>query len=175
MRFWCKHNVFYGTPANEKIQMNKAAYLSSLLILVSFISSITQVNSKESETLPQINQIEWQAWTPDIFEQAKKQNRLLLVDISAIWCTFCQKMDATTYQDPEVLKEIYDHFLPVRVKEGDPNTPDVERFSEYTRPTTAIYNAEGIELIAKKGYLKPQWMTWLLQAIHQNPVVDNDE
>jgi len=163
--------------------MNKtcSSIFIALLTSVLFISSANsdqstsiQTNSDQISSAPPNSKIYWHAWTPDIFEQAKKENRLLLVDVSAVWCAFCKKMDAITYQNPDVLKEIQDHYLPVRVKEGAPLTPGVEQFSEYTRPTTAIFNTEGVELIAKKGYLKPQWMTWMLQAVALNPVVESN-
>ncbi len=110
--------------------------------------------------------VPWQTWSDDVFEQARKENRLVLVDLSAEWCAYCRKMDATTWQDPKVLAAIDKDYIPVKVvDEKDPEL--AARYRDYGRPAVMILDADGQELMRKRGYMKPQWMEWMLQAVVQ--------
>jgi len=112
--------------------------------------------------------ISWKRWTPKVFEQAKKENRLLLVDFAAEWCQFCKKMDKTTWLDARVQASINEHYIPVRV--DDEVDPEIaEKYRSYGRPVIVVLNGDGTEIAKKRGYLKPQWMYWTLEGIAQNP------
>ncbi|SEH06441.1 thioredoxin family protein [Candidatus Venteria ishoeyi] len=116
----------------------------------------------------QTTAINWHKWSDAVFAQAKAENKLVLLDLSADWCAFCKKMDATTYQDPEVLASIKQYYLPVRIhNETDPAL--AVQYAHYGFPGTVIFNAQGTELLKKKGYIKPQFMYWTLEAVAQNP------
>ncbi len=107
---------------------------------------------------------QWRTWSPEVFEQARRDNRLVLVDLVADWCSFCKKMDRTTYRDPAVLDAIDESYIPVRADpEKHPQLPP--RFADYGRPSTVILAPDGSEVLKKQGYLKPQWMLWTLQAV----------
>lgn len=109
---------------------------------------------------------DWQHWSAEQFPKAEKEGKLVLLDLSAEWCTFCKKMDATTYQDPRVLAVIARHYIPVRIE--DEKSPELAaRFRDIGRPGTIIFDGEGNELMVKRGYIKPQWMEWMLQAVVQ--------
>ena len=106
----------------------------------------------------------WRTWSPEVFEQAQRDGRLVLVDLVADWCSFCKKMDHTTYRDPAVLDAIDKNYIPVRADpEKQPQLPP--RFADYGRPSTVILAPDGSEVLRKQGYLKPQWMLWTLQAV----------
>ncbi len=108
----------------------------------------------------------WQSWSDAAFEQAGKTNKLVLVDLSAEWCAYCRKMDATTWQDSGVLAAIDKDYIPVKiVDEHDPEL--AARYRQYGRPAVVILDADGTELMRKRGYMKPQWMEWMLQAVAQ--------
>ncbi|WP_456373309.1 thioredoxin family protein [Thiolapillus sp.] len=110
--------------------------------------------------------LSWRNWSDDVFTQARKENRLVLVDLSAEWCAYCMKMDATTWQDPGVLAAIDKDYIPVKiVDEHDPEL--AARYRQYGRPAVVILDADGTELMRKRGYMKPQWMEWMLQAVVQ--------
>ncbi len=107
---------------------------------------------------------DWQNWSDGQFPKAGEESKLVLLDLSAEWCTFCKKMDATTYQDPKVLALIERYYIPVRIE--DEQEPELaERFRKIGRPGTVIYDGEGNELMIRRGYIKPQWMEWMLQAL----------
>ena len=114
--------------------------------------------------------VPWQAWSEAVFREAKAEGKLVLLDLSAEWCAFCRRMDATTWQDPEVVRLIGENYVPVRIV--DEESPVLaERYREHGRPAVVIYAADGRELLRKRGYLKPLWMQWLLQAVLQEQSV----
>ena len=114
------------------------------------------------------NTINWQQWSPKVFQQAQKEKLLVLVDLTAEWCQFCKKMDETTYRAPQVIDVINRSYIPVRAAEEE--HPDLaKRYENYGRPATIIFTENQTEIIKRKGYLPPQWMVWLLEAVAQNP------
>jgi len=110
--------------------------------------------------------VPWRSWTDEVFAQARSENRLVLVDLSAEWCAYCKKMDATTWKDPKVLAAIEEHYVPVKVvDEEDPEL--AARYRDHGRPAVLILDADGTEVMRKRGYMKPQWMEWMLRAVVQ--------
>jgi uncharacterized protein len=127
------------------------------LVLLFISLFTTTANSAEPD---------WRPWSDKILIQAKKENRLLLIDLTAEWCAFCKKMDQTTYKHTAVLDEIKQHYI--AIKADDAEYPELaKRFAKVGRPGTIILNSNGNELLTKSGYLKPQWMLWMLQAVAQ--------
>src|SRR5580704_2683853 len=57
----------------------------------------------------------WQPWSDQVWAQAKREHKLVLLDLEAVWCHWCHVMDATTYRDPEVAALIAEHYLAVKV------------------------------------------------------------
>jgi len=68
--------------------------------------------------------IEWRAWSEGIFEQARRENRFVLLDLDAVWCHWCHVMDEITYRDPKVIELIKARYLAVRVdQDSRPDLP----------------------------------------------------
>ena len=55
--------------------------------------------------------INWQEWSAESFAKAKKENKLVIMDLEAVWCHWCHVMDAKTYHDPNVATLINKHFI----------------------------------------------------------------
>ena len=47
------------------------------------------------------HQIRWREWGPEAFVQAKEQDKLPVVFLTAFWCGFCQRMDEAALSDAE--------------------------------------------------------------------------
>ncbi len=110
--------------------------------------------------------VPWQSWSDAAFAQAKEGDKLVLLDLSAEWCAYCRKMDETTWRNPAVLAAIEQDYVPIQiVDEKDPEL--AERYRQHGRPAVIIMDADGKELMRKRGYMKPQWMEWMLQAVVQ--------
>jgi uncharacterized protein YyaL (SSP411 family) len=141
--------------------------LSASLTACNQESTTEVAKSSDKVKVSRSKAVEWNRWTPAIFEQAKKDKRLILVDFSAEWCGFCKKMDKTTWRDPQVLAVINENFIPVKVEdEVDPEL--AEKYRDYGRPAMIVLDANGKEVFRKTGYQTPQFMLWTLQGVLQD-------
>lgn len=91
---------------------------------------------------PPVKQIAFQ--TPGDFaaleaklEEARKQNKRVLIDFWATWCAACKELEEKTFTDPEVIKET-ENYIALRVQLQDyegPNKLYVDKFQIVGLPT----------------------------------------
>lgn len=111
------------------------------------------------------HEIQWRDWGAEAFEEAKQQNKPILLAISAVWCHWCHVMDETTYSDPGIIQRINEALLPIRV--DNDQRPDINsRYNMGGWPTTAILSPAG-EIITGGTYIAPEQMTQLLDQVEQ--------
>ena len=113
----------------------------------------------------QAHEIQWRSWGEDAFNEARAQQKPLLLSISAVWCHWCHVMDETTYSDPRIIERINERLIPVRV--DNDQRPDVNmRYNMGGWPTTAILTPTG-EIITGGTYVAPDQMLELLDQVEQ--------
>ena len=126
-------------------------WLIRLLLLI--VWSLSQAVADEQARTPQ-GGIEWQRWSEDIFERAKRENRFVLLDLEAVWCHWCHVMEEITYHDPKVIELIKARYIPVRVDQD--SRPDLSnRYEYYGWPATVVFNTDGSEIVKRRGYIPP--------------------
>jgi uncharacterized protein len=113
--------------------------------------------------------IAWQShWSDAVFAQAARDNRFVILDLHAVWCHWCHVMDEKTYGDPKVQALIAKRFVAVSV-DAD-SDPDLNaRYGDWGWPATIVLAADGTEIVKRRGYIPPQQMAALLQAIIDDP------
>jgi uncharacterized protein YyaL (SSP411 family) len=117
---------------------------------------------------PKGAQIDWQPWSDGVFERAAREHRFVLLDLEAVWCHWCHVMDEVTYSDPKVVALIKSRYIPVRVDQD--SRPDISRrYENYGWPATVVFNAEGGEIVKRRGYLAPPVMISMLEEIIVDP------
>lgn len=110
----------------------------------------------------------WRAWSPEVFAEARRTNKPVLLDLEAVWCHWCHVMDATTYRDPAVVALLRERFLLVRVDQE--SRPDLaNRYEDYGWPATVIFAPDGAEVVKKQGYVAPRAMEELLRTVLADP------
>ena len=110
----------------------------------------------------------WQPWSDTVFEQARRENRFVLLYLEAVWCHWCHVMDEKTYADPAVMGTIGARYIPVRVDQD--SRPDLaRRYENYGWPATIVLNADGEEIVKLRGYKDVEVMTRILNAIIKDP------
>lgn len=57
--------------------------------------------------------INWMTWN-EAYEANKKEKRKILVDVYTDWCSWCKKMDKTTFLDAEVVAELNKNFYAIK-------------------------------------------------------------
>jgi uncharacterized protein YyaL (SSP411 family) len=126
------------------------------------------VSQAQSASSPKPKSIDWQPWSHSVFADAKREHKFVLLDLQAVWCHWCHVMDEKTYSDPKVIALIQSRYIAVRVDQD--SRPDLaNRYEDYGWPATVVYNAEGGEIVKRSGYLPPEQMTSMLQAIIDDP------
>ncbi len=114
------------------------------------------------------SKIQWQPWSDAVFERAARENRFVLLDLEAVWCHWCHVMDEVTYSHPKVVELIESRYIPVRVDQDA--RPDISRrYENYGWPATVVFNADGGEIVKRRGYLPPEVMISMLEEIIVDP------
>lgn len=117
---------------------------------------------------PTTQPVAWQGWSDDLWAQAKREHKYILLDLGTQWCHWCHVMEQTTYADPDVIDLINQKFIAVRV-DAD-SRPDLSnRYEDYGWPATVVFNADGAEIVKRQGYLPPPEMASMLRAIIADP------
>jgi len=84
-------------------------------------------------------------WGDEAFARAAREDKPLLLSISAVWCHWCHVMDETTYSADGVIERINERFVPVRVDNDE--RPDINaRYNMGGWPTTAFLAPDGTTL-----------------------------
>jgi len=121
------------------------------------------VAGKTEGEVPEVTGVKWLEWGEQALAQAVREQKPILLDISAVWCHWCHVMDGTTYSDPEVAERINRDFIPVRVDTD--RRPDVNsRYNMGGWPTTAFLTPEG-EILTGATYLPPEDMKRALDKV----------
>lgn len=100
--------------------------------------------------------VRWERRFERALKKAQALGRPLMVDFWADWCTWCLRLDQTTYQDPQVVK-LSEEFVPVKVNtEGDTRDEEVARRYDVTSlPTIAFLSPRGRLLLRLNGFQGP--------------------
>lgn len=107
-----------------------------------------------------MSRVEWLEWGKEAFDKARKEDKLILLDIHGVWCHWCHVMNDTTYSDDSVVSLVNERFVPIRVDTD--KRPDVnDRYNMGGWPTTAVLTPKG-ELMAGGTYIPPNQMVAFL-------------
>jgi len=111
----------------------------------------------------QATKINWLDWTDEAFQRAKKENKPVLLDISAVWCHWCHRLDQDTYSVSDIAEYIESNFVPIRVDTD--KRPDINRrYNMGGWPTTAFLTPDGV-VIGGGTYIPPDQMRQVLRDI----------
>ena len=112
--------------------------------------------------------IDWKPYSDDVFAQARRDHKLVILDLQAVWCHWCHVMDYQTYSKPQIQKLIGDNFLAIKVDQD--SRPDISnRYEDYGWPATIVFDFNGHEIVKRRGYLPPEEMESMLKAVIADP------
>lgn len=72
------------------------------------------------------NPVDWQPWGNEAFEQAKRENKPLIVSIGYSACHWCHVMEHESFEDQETADFMNAHFVTIKVDREE--YPDVDDF-----------------------------------------------
>jgi len=126
-----------------------------------------------AKTVPSADGIQWRDWSDEAFAEAKRDGKFIILDLEAVWCHWCHVMEEKTYSDPAVINLIRKHYVALKVDQD--NRPDLSRrYQDWGWPATIFFNGDGVELVKRAGYIPPDGMARLLQAIVDDPTPEQD-
>jgi len=93
-------------------------------------SDYAYTNALINETSPYLlqhahNPVNWRPWSTDALEDAKKDNKLVLISIGYSSCHWCHVMEKETFEDEEVAKMMNANFINIKVDREE--RPDVDQ------------------------------------------------
>jgi uncharacterized protein YyaL (SSP411 family) len=131
-------------------------------------SVATPAQNAPSGSARRESQLNWRPWSDGVFAEAKRDHRFVLLDLEAVWCHWCHVMDANTYSDPQVIKLLRARYITLKVDQD--SRPDLSnRYEDFGWPATVVFDGEGHEIVKRQGYLAPDEMASMLQAIIDDP------
>jgi uncharacterized protein YyaL (SSP411 family) len=99
-------------------------------------------------------EIRWRPWSAETFDDAIRADRPILLNLTAVWCGWCQRMDETTYSDGELIDLINAELVPIRV-DADQFPHVQERYIASGWPTNAFLTPTG-EVLWAGTYVEPE-------------------
>ncbi len=112
--------------------------------------------------------IDWYEFGEEAFQKAKESDRLILLDIGAVWCHWCHVIDRESYENDEIAQLINQYYVPVKVDRDQ--RPDIDaRYQQIVAsmtgqggwPLTAFLTSDGRVLFGGT-YFPPATMKKLL-------------
>jgi len=59
--------------------------------------------------------VSWKSYSEETLREAQNQNKPVIIDFYATWCTPCRELEEVTFHDPEVVKQAEKDFIMVKV------------------------------------------------------------
>lgn len=112
--------------------------------------------------------ITWQSWKQDLFARAKAENKLVILDLEAVWCHWCHVMEQKTYGNAAVSTLIAQNYIAVRADQ-DANPDLSSRYGDWGWPATIVFAPDGTEIAKLRGFVEPERMEGLLKAAIEDP------
>ena len=109
-------------------------------------------------------EIEWQKNYDAALAQAKKEQKILLVDIYTDWCGWCKKLDRDTYSSKDVQAKVAKDFIAVKInpeKSADGQKLAQQFDPKGVLPFLVFIDSNGKQIAQIDGYVNAA--TFLIQ------------
>ena len=119
------------------------------------------------------NPVDWVSWSDDAFEEAKRQNKMVLVSVGYSACHWCHVMEHECFEDEEVAALMNKFFICIKVDREE--RPDVDQVymaavqlmtQKGGWPLNCFTLADGRPIYGGTYFPKEQWMHILKSLQH---------
>lgn len=138
--------LFIDKTANNVKGFRAFKTVFSLLVLAVSVYALIPKEKLEPE---------WQKFSIQSYETSLKNNERMVVDFYADWCIPCKELDALTFSDEKVIKEM-ERFTNYKVDmtKMTPENEDLrKRFNVVGMPTVLIIDSQGKEINRITGFV----------------------
>lgn len=133
----------------------KNTLILSLIVVAGILMSFQLINSKATAPVAEgTTGIHFQTgkWE-EVKALAKKENKLIFIDVYASWCGPCKRLKATTFSDEKVGKLYNEHFINVAFDGEKGEGIEIARQYKVTAyPTLLFVKPDGSVVKATKGF-----------------------
>jgi uncharacterized protein YyaL (SSP411 family) len=144
-------------------------FVSSICLFLSCTNSNEKVERENDERT-----LVWNKFTPQVFNDAKSQNKLVYLHVGAQWCHWCHVMEDSTYSDLEVQKYLNENFI--LAKEDQDSRPDLfTKYRSYGWPALVVYDQNANEILKLRGYQERKKFLALMKSAVENPQMITNE
>jgi uncharacterized protein len=99
------------------------------------------------------HEVNWRGWGQPALDEAAATGRPVLLNLTAVWCEWCHRMDEQTFSDSECIRLLNEELVPVRVDcDRYPHVQD--RYIAGGWPTTAFLTPTG-EVLWAGTFVEP--------------------
>ena len=103
---------------------------------------------------PRKSDISWSTDLPAALNQARTDQRPILVDFQAAWCGPCEWMKREVFPRKEVA-QVLKTWIPVQI-DIDAQPRVAEQYGVEAYPTFMVLSADGKELLRREGAMSPE-------------------
>jgi len=138
--------LFVDKTANSAKGFRDFKIVFSLIVLAVSIYSLVPKERSEPE---------WQKFSIQAYKSSLNNNERMIVDFYADWCIPCKELDALTFSDESVIKEMerFTNYKVDMTKTTDENESLRKRFNVIGMPTVLIIDSKGKETHRLTGFV----------------------
>ena len=141
--------LFIDKTANNSKGFRIFKTIFSLIVIAISIYSLIPKENLEPE---------WRNFSIQAYETSMKNNERMVIDFYADWCIPCKELDALTFSDERVIKEMgrFTNYKLDMTKTTDENEALRKRFNVIGMPTVLIIDSQSKEMNRITGFVNAE-------------------
>ena len=142
-----------------------------LVLLLGFVGSAIAIGFAVSRFPAKPSAINWERDYRKAVERSQAEKKLIVADMFTDWCVLCKKMDAETYSDPQLIKDIANKYVWLKLNtETEEDGKRLQKdFAILTYPTTLVLDGQGEEVDRIGRFLPAAEFTETVQSFAHSP------